>query len=313
MLKNIDEKDLGKVRVLCRDVLNDVYCNIEKLNGRTNHTYQVTLENGKKYAVRIPGEGTEELIVREDEKVSTKLACDLNIDARCLYFGKDGSKITEYIPNAVTMSADLLKEDIHIKQVAEIFRRLHGCGEDTGVAFEVFDMASGYEDIISDNHVSMYGDYQMVKMRVMEIKTEIDKCCSMKKVPCHNDPLCENWVMQGTDGRMYLIDWEYAGMNDGMWDLADVSIEAEFDYGLDKKLLKEYLGRNPENADWKHFLANKIYVDFLWTLWAKARVPYDGQPMEDWAVERYERLKKNIAEYQDMTNLREANVCCMEY
>ena len=44
----------------------------------------------------------------------------------------------------------------------------------------------------------------------------------------------------------------------------------------------------------RHFLANKIYVDYLWTLWAKTRVPYDGQPMEDWATERDERMKNNI-------------------
>ena len=45
---------------------------------------------------------------------------------------------------------------------------------------------------------------------------------------------------------------------------------------------------------------NKIYVDYLWTLWAKARVPYDGQPMEDWAAERYARLKTFIKEYRNL-------------
>ena len=45
-------------------------------------------------------------------------------------------------------------------------------------------------------------------------------------------------------------------------------------------------------------LANKIYVDFLWTLWAKTRVPYAGQPMEDWAVERYARMIDNIAAFE---------------
>jgi len=83
-------------------------------------------------------------------------------------------------------------------------------------------------------------------------------------------------------------------MNDGMWDLADVSIEAGFSEELDELLLSEYLGRLPETQDRKHFLASKIYVDYLWTLWAKARVPYDGQPMEDWAQERYARMIGNI-------------------
>ena len=62
----------------------------------------------------------------------------------------------------------------------------------------------------------------------------------------------------------------------------------------DELLLTEYLGSKPDQNEYKHFLANKIYVDYLWTLWAKTRVPYDGQPMEDWAVERYARLKDNL-------------------
>ena len=134
----------------------------------------------------------------------------------------------------------------------------------------------------------------------MNIKKEIDAAVQIKKVPCHNDPLCENWV-EG-DGRMYLIDWEYAGMNDGMWDLADVSIEAGFGETEDMMLLNKYLGHKPDVMELKHFLASKIYVDYLWTLWAKARVPYDGQPMEDWAVERYNRMKGFIAEFE---NIRE--------
>ena len=99
---------------------------------------------------------------------------------------------------------------------------------------------------------------------------------------------------------MYLIDWEYAGMNDGMWDVADVSIEAGFGEECDAMLLEAYLERKPSVLDMKHFLASKIYVDYLWTLWAKARVPYDGQPMEDWAVERYARLKENVNKFNNI-------------
>ena len=82
--------------------------------------------------------------------------------------------------------------------------------------------------------------------------------------------------------------------------MADVSIEAGFDKESDKLLLTAYLQKEPTVTDEKHFLASKIYVDFLWTLWAKARVPYDGQPMEDWAVERYTRLKSFIEEYKKL-------------
>lgn len=299
MAKEVIKEDVPKIEALLEQVLGtSKYIQLSRMGGLTNHTYQVILENKEAYVVRIPGEGTEQLIVRNDEMISTKLACEVGVDAELLYFGKDGSKVTKYISNAITMSADELKKTYHIEQVAEIFKKMHTCGVDTKVPFEVFDMAKGYEKVIKDKNVSMFDDYQEIKKAVMEIKKEIDGSVEITKVPCHNDPLCENWV-EG-DGRMYLIDWEYAGMNDGMWDLADVSIEAGFEEEQDEKLLCAYMGKTPETLERKHFLANKIYVDYLWTLWAKARVPYDGQPMEDWAVERYTRLKGFIERYKEI-------------
>ena len=299
MAKEILQEDINQIEALTQKVLGtSQYAELERMGGLTNHTYKVTLNNGEQYVVRIPGLGTEEMIVRSDEMTSTKLACDLDIDAKMLYFGEKGDKVTEYIKDAQTMNSETLKNPERIRQVAEIFKKLHTCGVDTKVPFEVFEMAANYEKIICDNNVEMYDDYSEIKKIVMQIKAEIDNAVNAKKVPCHNDALCENWVIG--NGRMYLIDWEYAGMNDGMWDVADISIEAEFDHSSDELLLTEYLGHSPSVMDWKHFLASKINVDYLWTLWAKTRVPYDGQPMEDWALQRYTRLKGFIIEYKSL-------------
>lgn len=300
MAREIVREDLGAVKALLKKVLGKAdYAEIERMGGLTNRTYKVGFGSNELYVVRIPGEGTEELICRNDEKVSTELACQLEIDAKLLYFGADGAKVTEFIPDAVTMSSETMCRKEHIDKAAAIFRKLHSSDVNTGVPFEVFDMAKGYEKIIRDKNVAMFEDYENVKDTVMKIKAEVDSICDIQKVPCHNDPLCENWVMSGKE-RMYLIDWEYAGMNDGFWDLAATSIEACYEHCHDEMLLAGYLERSPVQADWKRLLANKLYVDYLWTLWAKARVPYDGQPMEDWAAERYERLKGNIVQFSEM-------------
>ena len=295
---NIVERDVPQIMQLLRDVVGAESCTaLARMGGLTNHTYHVVLDDGREYVVRIPGEGTEEMIVREDERKSTELACRLGIDAQMLYFGKDGTKVTEYVKHAVTMSAAAFHDEERVRKAAQIFRTIHSCGENTGVPFEVFDMAATYEKIIRDQNVPMFGDYEAQKATVMQIKAHVDTLFPPRLVPCHNDPLCENWV-EGEGKRLYLIDWEYAGMNDGMWDLADLSIEAGFDAAWDGRLLNAYLGREPSLDDRRHFLANKLYVDFLWTLWAKTRVPFDGQPMEDWACERYERMKNNIKAYE---------------
>lgn len=194
------------------------------------------------------------------------------------------------------MTADKLRQKEIIIQIARIFNTLHGSGCNTGVPFEVFDMALSYEKIIQNNHVVLYEDYFLIKDKVMQIKAHVEKSGEVKKVPCHNDSLCGNWVLSD-EGRLFLIDWEYAGMNDAMWDLADISIEAEYSEKEDSFLLREYLGRVPLRDEIERFEANKIYLDYLWTLWGKARVPFDGESMEQYALERYIRLKRNIENF----------------
>ena len=295
----IIDKDLIKINEMLKEQIGDFsYKKVERLGGLTNHNYYVALENGRELVFRIPGDGTEDIISREDERKSTKLACNLKIDAKCIYFGQDGSKITEYIKNPVTMDASKFKKVNHMKEIVEILSTLHRSGIDTAVRFDVFEMAKKYEKSINKHNVFMYDDYNIVKDIVSNIKSEIASICDITLVPCHNDPLCENWVYGNS--RMYLIDWEYAGMNDGMWDLADVSIEAGYDTKLDEELLTMYFGEKPNKNRLKLFYANKIYVDYLWTLWAKARIPFEGQSMETWARERYERLKQNIEIFKSL-------------
>lgn len=217
----------------------------------------------------------------------------MGIDAELLYFGETGEKITAYIDGAQTLSSETIRQTENLEKAALLLRKLHTCNQNTGVPFEVLDMAASYEKIISSNHVALYDDYDAIKSRVLDIRKKLE-IGSDTPVPCHNDPLCENWVLDG-EGRMYLIDWEYAGMNDGMWDLADVSIEAALSAQQDDILLAAYFGRKATVEEYRHFYANKLYLDYLWTLWGKARVPFDGEAMEEYAAERYARLKRNLA------------------
>lgn len=296
----MEQRDLGTVKSLLRAAIGrDGYAAIRRLGGLTNRTYHVTMPEGDEYAVRVPGDGTEEMIVRSDEKVSTELACRLGIDAELLYFGPEGTKVTRYLPAAETMSPEAMRRPEHIRQAAELLRTLHTCGEDTGVPFEVFEMAATYERVIRENHVPLYDDYEAVKAQVMAIKEALEAGHERKLVPCHNDPLCENWIV--SQGRMYLVDWEYAGMNLGMWDLADVSIEATYDEAQDALLLDAYFGRPVTAYEKQSFLANKLYLDYLWTLWGLTRVPFDGEPMVQYALERYVRLKGNLQAYENIS------------
>jgi thiamine kinase-like enzyme len=300
LVRTIEKNDIPKLAELMKLTFGeDIWIDIRRLGGMTNHSYRITRTDGLQYLVRIPGEGTEEMINRADERKSTELACRLGIDAPLLYFDDTGRKVMEFIRDPQPNSADTMKKPEILRQAAAIFKKLHTCGVDTGVRFEVFEMANLYERIIRDGGVAFYDDYEAVKQAVMDIKAEVDRNGAAPRVPCHNDSLVDNWVIDGT-GRLYLIDWEYSGMNEAMWDLSCLSIEAEYTPENDTQLLEAYYGRTPTVDERKRFVAAKTYVDYLWTLWGLTRVPFDGQFMQDYADARYERLKQNVEAYRKL-------------
>lgn len=300
LVREIEAADLPKVKeLLCTVFGDEEYSDICRLGGMTNHSYKVTRNDGCEYLVRIPGEGTEEMIVRSDERKSTQLACDLGIDSELLYFGDDGCKVMRFIEDPQPMTEEVMREKGNIEQAADIFRRLHTCGVDTGVKFEVFEMAALYEKIITDGGVAFYDDYDEVKQTVMDIKAAMDKVNDITPVPCHNDSLIGNWVLD-KNGKLYLIDWEYSGMNEAMWDLSCLSIECIYTEAEDDYLLKCYYQREPSLDEKKYFVAAKMYVDYLWTLWGLTRVPFDGDFMQEYADARYIRLKNNIEAYKKL-------------
>ncbi|MBR5618098.1 MAG: phosphotransferase [Clostridia bacterium] len=297
MTKDILHEDTLRIRVLLRDVLHStVQPHLTRLGSMTNRTYRADLPDGRAYIVRIPGDGTQEMIERTVEKTSTMLADRLGIDAPLLYFGANGEKVSVCIPDAITMSPETMRTPERIRQAAQLLRTLHTCGEDMGSDFNVFTLAERYEDVAVRHGVRAFADYAAVKDAVLGIRDEQRKS-SVRRVFCHNDPIYANWLVD-RNGKMYLVDWEYAGMNDPMWDLADLSIESDFTADLDQALLTVYLQQEPDDLTIRRFLANKVYVDFLWSLWAKAREPFES----DWVVEygkmRFSRMQQHIVTYQ---------------
>jgi len=300
LVREIEAEDLPRLKDLMTVVFGDgEWQSIARLGGMTNHSYKITRMDGREYLVRIPGEGTEEMINRLDERKSTELACELKIDSELLYFGDDGRKVMKFIHDPQPMNEEVMRRKENLLQAAEIFHRLHTCGVDTGVRFEVFEMAALYERIIREGGVAFYSDYEAVKQTVMEIKAAVDQGGEAPRVPCHNDSLMGNWVLDG-DGKLYLIDWEYSGMNEAMWDLSCLSIEADYTPENDDQLLAAYYSRPATVEEKKRFIAAKLYVDYLWTLWGLTRVPFDGDFMQEYADNRYARLKRNIEAYKKL-------------
>jgi len=109
--------------------------------------------------------------------------------------------------------------------------------------------------------------------------------------PCHCDPLCENFIDDGE--RMWIVDWEYSGMNDPFWDLGDVSVEAGFAREHDEQMMQAYCGGRLDDALFGRMVIYKAMCDLLWTLWGLIQHA-NGNPADDfwtYAINRFERCK----------------------
>ncbi len=113
--------------------------------------------------------------------------------------------------------------------------------------------------------------------------------------PCHGDSLAENFLDTGE--RMWIVDWEYSGMNDPMWDLGDLSVEAGFDAAQDEALLCAYFGGVPSAFDRGRMVIYKAMCDLLWTLWGLIQLA-NKNPADDfaaYAANRFARCRELMA------------------
>lgn len=265
---------------------------ITRLGGLTNFNYKVETTEGD-YVVRYPGIGTEDLINRGDEFKFTKLSNDLGIDAHNYYFDPaTGVKISQYIPHAITFNPELAKERENLKLIAGTFQELHHSGQKVESIFNVFDKIKEYEDLINQtDRRGFWADYARVREQIYALKEEYESF-KVELSFCHNDPLCENFVL-GKD-RLYLVDWEYGGMNDPLWDVADVMIEANLNEEEEEAFKTFYFDREASQDEDRRLVMNKVFLDFLWSLWGLQRFSVGEDDMQAYADERYDRMKENL-------------------
>ena len=90
---------------------------------------------------------------------------------------------------------------------------------------------------------------------------------------------------------MWIVDWEYSGMNDPMWDLGDLSVEAAFGESQDEAMLYAYFGGPPSDFDRGRMVIYKAMCDLLWTLWGLIQLANDN-PADDFAAYAANRFRR---------------------
>ncbi|MGJ8583606.1 MAG: phosphotransferase [Marinosulfonomonas sp.] len=286
-----DDLKLAKQTMASIPVLQGLDAEPVRLGGLTNLVFQVG-----DYCLRIPGAGTDEYINRADESVAAKEAARSGVSPEVLYFDPDtGVMVSRLIADGNTLSPALFASRQGAPaRAGKALRQLHSSDAEFPFHFELFAMIDEYLGILSGKDVALPEGYHDVVAEAEAVRAAL-AMHPAKLAACHCDPLCENFLDTGT--KMWIVDWEYSGMNDPMWDLGDLSVEGEFTAAQDDELLQAYFDGPPSAADHGRMVIYKAMCDLLWTLWGLIQLANDN-PADDfraYADGRFARCRALMA------------------
>ena len=265
--------------------------------GITNHNYLITVDEGRggKYVLRIPGAGTDAFIDRDRELGNHESTAGAGVAPPLLHvLEPEKCTVVPFIQGETMHPDTLAGHRERLEKVVEVMRTYHDkatFSNDTSV----FPMIREYLRMAAEVNAWFPADWP----QIMAIGAAIEQAMGRdmpRPVACHNDLLSENFILDG-DGRMWLIDWEYGGMNDPYFDLGDFCVEHPLSRDEERLVITRYCGEMQEHR-FHRMLLHKIVADLWWSIWAfiQERVSKLDFDYRAYGNGRLDRLRGNAAD-----------------
>jgi thiamine kinase-like enzyme len=226
--------------------------------GITNHNFLVDCD-GKRFVLRIAGTDTELLgIDRNAEHAAALAAADLGVGPEVVDF-VGGSLITRFVEGRPVPVEEMRRPEV-LRETAQTLRRVHE-GPAFPARFDSFRIVEAYRDTAAEHGVPLPDAFERAKAKADRIEQQLGP---RPKHPCHNDLLNANFI-RSPDG-IRIVDWEYAGMGDRFFDLANFSVNHELAQEESDLVLDAYFGEVREEHR-EHLRLMRFMSDFREAMW----------------------------------------------
>jgi len=252
--------------------------------GITNHNFKVSF-NGEAYVLRIAGADTELLgIDREAEHLAAQAAAEVGVGPEVVGF-VEGCLITRFVEGRPVPPQEIRRPEC-LRETVELLRRIHE-GTAFPTKFDSFRVVEDYHRTALEHGVAVPPEYEEAKIRADEIERRLGP---RPEHPCHNDLLNANFI-RGADG-IRIVDWEYAGMGDRFFDLANFAVNHEFTADDEAQLLRAYFGES-RDGDRARLRAMRFMSDFREAMWGVVQQGISNLDFdfENYAREHFARLE----------------------
>lgn len=280
------------IDIICQamQVTADQITNIQILKkGMTNRSFLFDCKN-EQYIMRIPGEGTQELINRREEADVYTVIKDKHICDDIIYINpQNGYKITKFLQNARNCNP---LNPIDTQKCMNRLRAFHEKKLSVTHRFDIFKQIEFYESLWNGK-ASIYRDYKKTKENVFSLKDYIEKHKN-PDVLTHIDAVPDNFIFiknQSGEEDIRLIDWEYSGMQDPHVDIAMFCIYAMYNKAQVDALIDQYFAH-----DCNHEIRLKIYCyiaacGLLWSNWCEYKREL-GVEFGEYSLRQYRYAKE---------------------
>jgi thiamine kinase-like enzyme len=192
-----------------------------------------------------------------------------------------------------------------LTKVARAMRAIHELGEPLPATFDSFRVVETYAETAGQRGVDLPAAYGEARRHAQEIEAALSGP-EHKPVPCHNDLLAANFI-RGTE-QLWVVDWEYAGMGDRYFDLANFAVNNELGEAGELGLLESYFAEPPSARRVATLRLMKFMSDFREAMWgvvqtALSELDFD---FEGYARKHFERMLQTAGDRDFATWLEEA-------
>ena len=248
--------------------------------GLTNISFVFQID-GTDYIYRHPGEGTENIIDRRNEKTSLIKARELGIDPTYIYMDViEGWKISRYIHDFRMPDYGSFEDS---KKIVALLKKLHSSPVSLDYGMRPWEDALAMERLLKEKDPTCFDAHESLKNRIgrlvqMTVGDGVEKCF------CHGDTYRPNWMIR-PDGSVILIDWEYSGCSDPGIDVGYYIVDAQYDFDEARRFIREYIKDDPSEKKEFHFMAYTAIIAYYWFVWAMYRESCGanmGRALSDW-------------------------------
>ena len=247
-----DEEDIIDFRTVSEGLTN------------TSFVFQV---DGVDYIYRHPGDGTERIINRRNEKTSLIKAREYGFDPTYVYMDAvEGWKISRFIRE--------FREPVYAsfddaKLVAAVLRRLHSAKIEVNYGMKPWEDACAMERLLKEKDADCFAEHEELKAHIESL---YNQTVGDGVLPCfcHGDTYRPNWMIE-PNGNVILIDWEYSGISDPGIDVGYYVVDAMYDYENAQRFIREYLGDRWADRLEFHYMAYVAIIAYYWFVWAMYR------------------------------------------